>query len=70
LRTQLHHDGEVSKIDVTFSATEQGTTVVIEHSGFRNQLSANMHHQGWDNYIKGFKLFLPYQGKPQLFFRE
>jgi len=70
LRTQLDYDGEVSKIDVTFSATEQGTTVVIEHSGFRNQLSANMHDQGWDSYIKGFNLFLPNQGKPLLSFLE
>ncbi|PKG99415.1 hypothetical protein CXF95_09235 [Paraglaciecola sp. MB-3u-78] len=52
------HDGDVSEIDVTFSATHKGTTVLIEHSGFQKQQSIAMHDQGWSSYIDGFKLFL------------
>jgi uncharacterized protein YndB with AHSA1/START domain len=52
------HDGEVSEIDVKFSATPKGTTVLIAHSGFQKQQSVAIHDQGWDNYIQGFKLFL------------
>jgi hypothetical protein len=48
----------VSEIDVTFSATQKDTTVLIEHSGFQKQQSIAMHDQGWDSNIAGFKLFL------------
>lgn len=54
-------DGEVSELDVTFFASEQGTIVVIEHSWFRKLQSTDMHHQVWDNYIKGFNLFFSNQ---------
>jgi hypothetical protein len=51
----------VSELDVTFFASEQGTIVVIEHSWFRKLQSTDMHHQVWDNYIKGFNLFFSNQ---------
>jgi uncharacterized protein YndB with AHSA1/START domain len=58
VRYTWDHDGEVSEIDVTFSATQKDTTVLIEHSGFQKQQSIAMHDQGWDSNIAGFKLFL------------
>ncbi|WP_339719870.1 SRPBCC domain-containing protein [uncultured Paraglaciecola sp.] len=55
---EWNNDGEVSEIDVNFSATGKGTAIRILHSGFVNQASADRHDQGWDSYIEGFKLFL------------
>ena len=55
---EWNHDGEVSEIDVQFSSTDVGTAIVIEHSGFTQQQSADMHAQGWDSYIEGFIQFL------------
>jgi uncharacterized protein YndB with AHSA1/START domain len=51
-------DGEVSEIDVTFSATNSGTRINLRHSGFKNQASIEPHSSGWDNYIAGFTKFL------------
>lgn len=55
---EWNHDGEVSEIDVKFSCTDKGTNIIVEHSGFTKQQSADMHSQGWDNYIEGFTQFL------------
>lgn len=51
-------DGEVSEIDVKFKSIASGTLIELEHHGFHNQDSANMHDSGWDRYIAGFKEFL------------
>lgn len=51
-------DGEVTEIDVTFSAVPEGTTVAIVHTGFQKQQSIENHRSGWDSYIDGFTAFL------------
>jgi len=51
-------DGEVTEIDVTFSATQEGTEIKLTHSGFRNEESKERHSSGWDSYIGGFSAFL------------
>ena len=51
-------DGDVSEIDVTFSATPGGTRIDLLHTGFSNQESADTHDSGWDSYIAGFTEFL------------
>ena len=59
---EWNRDGEVSEIDVTFSITSTGTSILIEHTGFQKQQSVDMHDKGWDSYIEGFKVFLLNQG--------
>jgi len=54
-------DGEVTEIDVTFSAVPDGTAITIVHTGFRNQQSVENHRSGWDSYIDGFTAFLAAQ---------
>lgn len=51
-------DGEISEIDVTFSAAVGGTRVTIIHSGFQKTESLENHRSGWDSYIEGFTDFL------------
>ncbi len=51
-------DGEVSEIDITFSATPGGTQIALIHNGFNKQESADTHDSGWDSYIDGFTEFL------------
>jgi uncharacterized protein YndB with AHSA1/START domain len=55
---EWNHDGEVSEIDVKFSSTDKGTAILIEHTGFKQKQSVEMHDQGWDSYIEGFSRFL------------
>jgi len=47
-------DGEVSTIDVVFSATREGTRIELTHSGFASPQSLANHDGGWDSYIEGF----------------
>lgn len=51
-------DGEVSEIDVTFSAADGGTNVILSHTGFRNEDSVRSHEKGWDGYIEGLQEYL------------
>ncbi len=51
-------DGEVSEIDVTFSAIDAGTHISLIHRGFSKQESLDTHNSGWDSYIEGFATFL------------
>lgn len=55
---EWNNDGEVSEIDVTFSAVPDGTRIDIVHSGFQSEESRQNHDSGWDNYIQGFVKFL------------
>jgi uncharacterized protein YndB with AHSA1/START domain len=66
---EWNKDGEVSEIDVRFTETEKNavikcTTILLQHSGFQKQQSADMHASGWDSYIQGFEAFLA-QSEPQ-----
>ena len=54
-------DGDVSEIDVTFTAVEEGTVLTLVHSGFANQESVDSHDSGWDNYIVGLTEYLKAQ---------
>lgn len=54
-------DGEVTKVDVMFSAVPEGTAIAIMHTGFQNPQSVENHRSGWDNYIEGFIAFLAAQ---------
>ena len=51
-------DGEVSTIDVTFTASDSGTLVELKHTGFNKQESVDNHDSGWDSYIQGFTAHL------------
>ena len=51
-------DGEVSEIDVTFSAMKNGTQIQLFHSKFDKQESVDQHSSGWDSYMEGFVKFL------------
>ena len=51
-------DGEISEIDVVFTATDSGTRIELVHSKFAKQESVDQHSSGWDSYIEGFKAFL------------
>jgi uncharacterized protein YndB with AHSA1/START domain len=39
-------DGEISEIDVTFSASPTGTQIRLLHSKYQNQGSADLHSEG------------------------
>ena len=51
-------DGEVTTIDVQFTATPKGTNIVLHHTGFTSQDSLNNHDTGWDSYMEGFSAYL------------
>ena len=51
-------DGEITEIDVCFDATPEGTSVHIQHTGFTNQSSVDMHAKGWDSYVEQLSAFL------------
>ncbi|MEM7099695.1 MAG: SRPBCC domain-containing protein [Pseudomonadota bacterium] len=52
---EWNNDGEISHIEVTFSAhSDHNTSVRIFHYGFNNPESVASHHSGWDSYIEGF----------------
>ncbi len=55
---EWYGDGEVTTIDVTFTAEGSGTRIDLTHSGFRHQKSHDMHDSGWDSYIAGLKAHL------------
>ncbi len=55
---EWYGDGEVTQIDVTFSAEGAGTRLDLTHSGFQLQKSHDMHDTGWDSYIDGLRAFL------------
>lgn len=50
---EWNNDGEVTEIDVKFGSTNNGTQIVLTHTGFHNQSSRDMHSAGWESYIKG-----------------
>ena len=56
------NDGEVTEIDVVFSAHQDGTSVHVSHTGFTKEESQRNHDSGWDSYIAGFIEHLA--GKP------
>ena len=51
-------DGDVSEIDVTFTASGDNTTLTLIHSGFSNQEGIDSHDSGWESYIAGLTEFL------------
>lgn len=55
---EWNKDGEVTTIDVRFSATEVGTRIDLTHTGFEKAESVQMHDEGWDSYIRGLIVFL------------
>ncbi|MEM7280986.1 MAG: SRPBCC domain-containing protein [Pseudomonadota bacterium] len=51
-------DGEVTTIDVVFQAKDQGTHLMLKHTGFSKRESMESHDAGWDSYIAGLTSFL------------
>ena len=51
---EWNNDGEVTTIDVQFSASGSGTRVDLVHEGFISPDSVANHDTGWDSYIEGF----------------
>lgn len=51
---QWNEDGEISTIDVKFSATDSGTSIQLKHTGFTKPESVTNHDSGWDSYVEGF----------------
>ena len=51
-------DGEVSIIDVAFVATQHGTQITLQHTGFSKPESVAAHDSGWDSYVAGLKALL------------
>lgn len=51
---EWNDDGQVTEIEVHFSASDSGTEVALIHSGFTDETSRNNHDAGWDAYIDGF----------------
>ena len=58
---EWNHDGEVSEIDVTFSAIGADTEVTLVHSGFSKRDSVDSHDSGWNSYTNGLREFLETQ---------
>ncbi len=54
-------DEEVTEIEVTFSAHENGTQVRLQHRGFLSAESRTNHDNGWNSYIKGLRAFIKAQ---------
>ncbi|KAA3647194.1 MAG: SRPBCC domain-containing protein [Chloroflexi bacterium] len=52
------NNGEVTQITVDFKKTEDGTEIVLLHSGFQSEESRAMHDKGWDSYVAGLVEFL------------
>lgn len=59
---EWNNDGEVSNIDVRFSATPTGCRIDLSHSGFHSDASAERHATGWDSYMAGFEALLKSEG--------
>lgn len=55
---QWNGTGCVTEIDVTFSASDEGTRIRLVHSGFDDAESRDQHDSGWDNYISGLSTHL------------
>lgn len=55
---EWNNDGEVSTIDVRFTATDSGTLIELTHSDFEKPESVTQHDSGWDSYIEGFTAML------------
>ena len=55
---EWNRDGEVTEIDVTFSACDTGTRIDLVHSGFLSEDTSNAHSTGWDSYVEGLTEFL------------
>ncbi|MGI9400992.1 MAG: SRPBCC family protein [Rhizobiaceae bacterium] len=55
---EWHKEGNVSEVKVRFSPADNGTRVELSHSGFTTEQAAEMHSQGWDNYIEGLTKLL------------
>ncbi|MEM0911645.1 MAG: SRPBCC domain-containing protein [Pseudomonadota bacterium] len=55
---EWNNDGNVTEIDVVFIPIQQGTRIVLKHSGFTDQQSMAMHDAGWDSYVEGFTNYL------------
>lgn len=51
-------DGKVTEITVDFSPDGNGCRVRIQHAGFAEKESFEMHATGWDSYISGLIEFL------------
>ncbi|MEM1262650.1 MAG: SRPBCC domain-containing protein [Pseudomonadota bacterium] len=52
------NDGEVSTIDVRFTAKDDQTVVELVHSGFHSKGSVSQHDAGWDHYFAGLAAYL------------
>lgn len=51
---EWNNDGEVSTVDVSFKASDEGTRIDLVHNGFTSNESVTNHDSGWDSYIEGF----------------
>ena len=45
---EIHNPEEVSEVCVEFKTTENGTEVILTHSGFQTEASMNEHNKGWN----------------------
>ena len=52
---QWNNDGHISEITVDFNMTEEGTEITLLHKNLHSEQAVNMHEQGWDSYIEGFR---------------
>ncbi len=58
---EWNNDGNATEIEVLFNETGAGTTICIQHRGFKTQESLDMHASGWDSYVSGLSKFLTHQ---------
>jgi len=54
-------DEEITEIEVTFSAHENGTQLRLQHGGFLTVASRTNHDNGWNSYVAGLTAFLTAQ---------
>ena len=55
---EWNNDGDVSQVTVVFSAVDEGTEIVIDHTGFAKESSRAIHDSGWDSYVAGINQLL------------
>jgi len=58
---QWSGDDEITEIEVTFAAHEQGTQLRLQHGGFLSADSRTNHDTGWNSYITGLTAFITAQ---------
>lgn len=55
---EWNNDGEVSQVAVEFNPLDDGTEVIINHTGFDKASSRETHDNGWDSYVAGITKLL------------